>query len=357
MPVPPLFRLHPQGRSPLEGTHQSVTFSRNRPLARLAQRGITLAFTLIAGLSLGRTAHADPSRLDPEVGHNYGELENPRMTALGGATRASSNSISALYSNPANMALTQVYHVGAFAQIYPEARRQSYGGAIVDSLISSTGMAGGLGGVWTMQDRDGMDRQWMDLRFALAMPLGDIIAVGLGGRYLTLQQNGVGPLGSSYASGGIRGSNIIQTVTIDAGLTIRPVKEFKIALTGNNLTSLDTGLVPLMGGLGLGFDNEDFGVSADLTIESRTYKQFNMRARAGAELLLADMIILRAGYRFDQRLESHALSGGVGYVDQVFSVDASVRRSVVGPGYTAVVFGVTGHIESMGLGPTSPDSY
>ena len=302
-------------------------------------------------------AYAEPSPLDPEVGHNYSELENARMTALGGPMRASSTSISALYSNPANMALAQVYHVGAFAQIYPEARRQSYGGAIVDSLISSTGMAGGLGGVWTMQDRDGIDRQWMDVRFALAMPLADVLYIGLGGRYITLQQNGSGPLGASYASGGLRGSNIVQTVTIDAGVTVRPIPELKIAVTGNNLTSLDNALFPLMGGVGIGYDTADFGVSGDLTMESRTWDKLNLRARAGGEVLLVDHLMVRAGYRYDQRMESHALCGGLGYVDQIFSIDASVRRSVSGPSYTAIVFGVTGHIEAMGLGASSPDMY
>jgi hypothetical protein len=92
-------------------------------------------------------------------------------------------------------------------------------------------------------------------------------------------------------------------------------------------------------------------------MESRTYNKFNLRARAGAEVLLIDRIMVRAGYRFDKQMESHAISGGLGYVDKIFSVDASVRRGVAGPGYTAIVFGVTGHIESMGLGPSAPDSY
>ncbi len=302
-----------------------------------------------------RPASADPSPLDPEIGHNYAELDTPRMTALGGAMRASSNSLSALYSNPANMAIAKVYHVGAYAQIQPEARRQTYGGAIVDSLISSSGLAGGAGGSWTMQDRDGIDRQWMDIRFGLAMPLGDIIYVGLAGRYITLQQNGVGVLGQSYASGGIRGSNIIQTMTIDAGLTVRATPELKFAITGNNLTALDTALFPIMGGLGASYDTEDFSISSDLTMESRTYDKVRLRARAGGEILFADQIMVRLGYRFDQGPYSHAVCGGLGYVNKLFSIDASVRRSVAGPSYTAITFGISGHIESMNLGASSPD--
>lgn len=330
---------------------------RPHKMINLRPRRALQLLTLLLTCGLVQSAGADPSPLDPEIGHNYAEMETPRMTAIGGAARASATGLSALYSNPANMALAQLYHIGAVAQIHPEARRQSYGGAIVDSLISSTGMAGGAGGFWTSQDRDGIDRQWMDLRFALALPLGDIIYVGLGGRYITLKQNGVGPLGASYASGGLRGSNIIQTVSIDAGITVRPTPELKLAITGNNLTNPDTALFPIMAGIGAGYDTEDFSLSADLNMESRTYEKVNLRTRVGGEVLLIDRLMLRLGYRFDQGQASHAFCGGVGYVDQRFSIDASVRRSIVGPSFTAIVFGVTAHIEGMGLGHSSPDQY
>lgn len=279
------------------------------------------------------------------------------MTALGGAMRANSNSLTALYSNPANLAASQIYHVGAMAQIYPEARRQSYGGGIVDSLISSTGLAGGLGGVWTLQDPDGIRREWMDVRFGLALPLGDIFMMGLTGKYVTLQQNGNGPLGASRASGGLADSNIIQTVTFDAGVTFRPVPVFAISVTGHNLSNPETTLLPLMGGLGIGLGTSDFSLSADAVLESRTYDGSRVRVNAGGEVLLADRVALRAGYRFDSGLESHALNGGLGYVDQKYSIDASLRRGVAGPTYTAIVFGFTVHLESLGLGSSSPDAY
>lgn len=308
-------------------------------------------------LGLPTLAFAEPSPLMPEVGHNYGEHETPRMTALGGPTRAGSNSLTALYSNPANMAAAQLYHVGAFGQIYPEARRQSYGGAIVDSLISSSGLAGGLGGVWTLQDPDGIRREWMDLRFGLAMPIGDVFFMGLTAKYITLQQNGNGPLGASEASGGLAGTNIIQTLTFDAGVTLRPIKEFSIAVTGHNLTNAETTLLPLMGGIGMAYNTGEFGLSGDASLESRTYEAARVRVNAGGEVLLADRVALRGGYRFDQGLESHAVSGGLGYVDPKYALDVALRRGVAGPGYFAVVFGFTIHIESMGLGSSSPDAY
>lgn len=344
---------HPLARARAEKVRLGFT----KRTARTARRTLSVLIGLLAPCAPLSSVRAEPSEQVPEVGHNYGEHETPRMTALGGATRGTANSLSALYSNPANLAASQVYHVGAFGQIYPEARRQSYGGAIVDSLISSTGLAGGLGGVWTMQDPDGIRREWMDLRFALGLPLGDVFLLGLTGKYVTLQQNGNGPLGASQASGGLRGTNIIQTVTFDAGATLRPTKEFFIALTGQNLSNPETTLLPLMGGLGIGYATPDFGISGDAVLESRTYEKTRVRANVGGEVLLADRIAVRGGYRYDQGLESHALSGGLGYVDPRYAIDASLRHGVSGPGYWAVVFGFTVHIESMGLGASSPDAY
>lgn len=321
---------------------------------RLFQLRLALTAAVITLSSLG---WADPSSLPPEVGHNYAEHETTRMTALGGAVRATGYSLTALYSNPANMAAAQLYHVGATAQIYPEAKRQSYGGGVVDSLISSTGMAGGLGATWTLQDPEGIDREWMDLRFGLAMPLGDIFFFGMTGKYITLQQNGVGPLGYSRASGGLEDKNIIDTITFDAGATLRPIPEFSIALTGHNLTNIDSGLLPIMGGLGIGFVTEDFGLSADAVLESEPYSKANLRIMGGGEFLAADRVAIRGGYRYDQELSSNAISGGLGYIDQRFSIDASFRRGVSGPAYTAIVFGFTVHIEAMGLGRGAPNSY
>lgn len=343
----------------LEPTGRQASFVPSPRLSRHRRNGSfgVSAAALAFSLSFASAASADPSSLAPAVGYNYGEHETPRMTALGGAVRATSTALTALYSNPANMAAAQVYHVGAIAQIYPEAKRQSYGGGVVDSLISSTGIAGGLGGIWSLQDPDGIGREWLDLRFGLAMPLGDIFFLGVTGKYITLQQNGVGPLNYSRVSGGLQDQNIIQTMTFDAGATLRPIPQFSIAVTGHNLTNLDTSLVPIMGGLGLGFTTKDFGLSADAVIESGTYGGTSVRMMGGGEVLIVDRVALRGGYRFDQGMESHALSGGAAYVDQQFSVDASFRRSVSGPSYTSIVFGFTIHIESMGLGKSSPDPY
>ena len=62
-----------------------------------------------------------------------------RYTAdLHGAVRALGNGTTALFSNPANMALSRLYHIEALGQFTPEATRVLGGASVVDSITSST---------------------------------------------------------------------------------------------------------------------------------------------------------------------------------------------------------------------------
>jgi len=297
------------------------------------------------------------SKVLPEVGYNYDEIETPRITGTAGAQRALSNSVSALFTNPANMVASRVYHVGAFAQLWPQANRQSYGAGAVDSLSSSQRLAGGLGATYNLQDPEGLDRTWTDLRFALAFPVSDQFYIGAGGRHMWLDQNGYGPLGPSLASGGMEDEQIVKGFAFDAGVTLKPSKEFAIALVGNNLGPAGHGFQPTSVGGGLGFGNETVALEADVVTDFVTWDETTWRAMVGAELLVADHFQLRGGYRYDPAADSHAPSVGLGYVDKAFSIDISVRHAIADQGATAVVFGFVYHLESTGLNPTPGDTF
>ncbi len=336
------------------------------PRARAVSAPVRRALGALTGLTAGvavltatHVAHAEPSTLPPEVGYNYGEIETPRVTGLGGGLRALSNGTDAVFQNPANMALTRVYHVAAFAQIWPQASRQSYGAAAVDSFVSSTGLAGGIGGTWNQQDPDGVDRQYNDIRMALAMPFANTLFVGLGGRFLALSEDGRGPLEPprSRVSGGLENARILNAFTFDAGATLRPIPELSLSIVGQNLTDTGVGYAPILLGGGLGFGTKDFSAEADLVMDPVTWNETTLRANGGAEVLLADRVDVRVGYRWDQGADSHAVSAGIAYVDPKFSFDASVRQTVSGESATAVVFGFTLHVEASGLTPTQSTEF
>ncbi|MBK7585190.1 MAG: hypothetical protein IPI67_34005 [Myxococcales bacterium] len=319
-------------------------------------RALAGAGAVTACLLAAPESRADSSNLDPAIGWNYGEIETPRTAAMGGALRAYSNSVAALFINPANMAASRIYHLGALAQIWPEANRQSYGGGAVDSIVSSSRLAGGFGGSWTLQDPDGIDRRATDLRFALAMPFSDQFSLGIGGRYLWLKQNGLGPLGDSLASGGAKDENIVRGFAFDAGATLKPTDFFAISLVGNNLNNPGHGFQPTSMGGGVGIGTKDLTLEGDIVSDFTTWDTTKVRTMAGLEILLADHYAIRGGYRYDDGERSHAVSVGAGYVDRAFSAEAAVRRIVSDPGATAIFFGFTYHLEATGLTP-SPDGF
>ncbi len=314
-------------------------------------KALCFSCTLSLSLLATATALAEPSQLPPEVGYGYGEVVTPRIASLAGAGRATSIGTSALFINPANMAVGQRFHLEALAQIQPETRRQSYGGAVVDSNTSR--IAGGLGVNWSTQDPDGVNRRWTDFRFALAAPLGDVVFLGLGGRLLTLSQDGATPFNSNSrfdpVSGGLYEENILNTVTLDAGLTLQPIEGLFIGVTGHNLTNLDNGLMPLTGGLGVGYADQAFTLSADAVVESNSFSRATGRFMGGGEVLVAGHYAIRGGYRYDTGQLTHTLSGGFGYIDRRFAIEASAQHGVAGQRSTAIVFGFRIHLEGMGV--------
>jgi hypothetical protein len=318
------------------------------------RRRLGRAFTAsVAFATLTGGAHADPSSLPPEVGYNYGLMEPPRTAGMAGAQRAFSNSTDALYVNPANMASSRVYQIGALGQIWPEARRQSYGAAIVDSVVSSSRLAGGVGVNWTGQEPSGVDRNALDVRFALAYPFSDHVFLGAAGRYLSLKQGGfprgLYSLPPSLASGGRSGQTIVQTITFDAGLTVKPIPELGFSLVGQNLTNPDNTFLPLMLGGGIAYGTSDFTFEVDSVGDFTTYAEAKTRLMVGGELLAADRFPLRLGYRYDEGQVSHAVTGGLGYLDTSYSIDLGIQRVVSGGDATAIIIGFKYHVESGGM--------
>ncbi len=319
--------------------------------ARRAVSTLTVAFSM----AVASSSYADSSTLPPEVGYNYGQIETARSAGMGGALRAFSNSTDALFANPANMAATRVYHLGALAQIYPQADRQTYGAAIVDSIVSASRLAGGVSATWNRQDPSGVDRTYFDVRFALAYPFSDHFFLGATGRYLSLKQDGfprgLYSLHPSAAAGGLNDKAIVENLTFEAGLTVKPVNEVAISLVGQNLTDPGNGYLPLMLGGGIAYGSDLFTVEGDVLGDFTTYNESKARVMFGGEFLAGDHFPLRAGYRYDQGAVTHAISFGAGYTDTAYSIDLALQQTVSGGASTAITIGFTYHVETSGMAP------
>jgi hypothetical protein len=309
-----------------------------------SRRATAIAFAIAC--STPGIALADPSSTSIEQGYELGETQHPRSVAMGNAAQVFGGSTTAVFVNPANLPLYRVYHLEALAALGPEARRQGYGGAIADS--STSRLAGGLGGTWSQMDPDGIKRQFTDVRLALAYPLGDRFSLGATGRFLRVGQKvASGPLGASLASDGTREEPIFSGFTFDAGAAVQISENIRLALSGRNLTAPGTGLAPLAVAGGIGWSNQTVTIEADSLIDFTTFGSARARAMLGAEFLAADRFPLRAGYRYDAGMRTHAASLGAGYVDRKFSVELGARRDVAGDNpATLVSVGIRFFIDS-----------
>lgn len=300
---------------------------RTRTARALARGALSVALGATLGVSSSREAAADPSSTTPEQGYDLGEIQSPRAVAMGGAQNALGTSTTALYLNPANLPFARVYHFEGLAAIGTQARRQSYGGAVVDSITSR--LAGGFGGTWSQMDPDGIRRTWTDLRLGLAYPLGDRFSVGAAGRYLRASQlPSRGPLGASLASDGTPKDALLNELTFDVGATAALTDNLRLGAVGKNLTSTGSALAPTTLGGGLGFQSREFAVEVDGLADFTTWGSTKARIMAGAEVFLADRFAIRGGYRYDDGQKAHAATGGLGYIDRRWSVEVSGRHDV-----------------------------
>ena len=207
--------------------------------------------------------------------------------------------------------------------------------------------------MWTVQDHSGINRLGSDLRLGLALPFSDKFRAGVTGRYLSLRENGDGPLGQSLASSGLRDKSIVRGFGIDVGATLQPSPNLAVSLVGVGLNGADTGFQPTVLSGGIGWSNSNLTLEGDAAADFNTWDRTTARLMAGGEYLLGDHYPLRAGYRWDSGLHAHAASAGIGYISSVFSLEFGARHSFGNYAATALVFSFAYHVESSGVGSGS----
>ncbi|APS00580.1 hypothetical protein [Pajaroellobacter abortibovis] len=300
---------------------------------------LSLCYVIFFGIGFVWDAYASPSTTTMEQGYEGGELYTPYSLATGGAVTAVGTSTTALFANVGNLPKSQVYHAEGFAFFSPQARRQIYGGAISDSLTSA--LAGAFGGVWSSLDPSGIDREWVDLRLALAYPLGDSLSVGMAGKYKRITQRiGCGPFGSSVVSDGAPDSPILDHFNMDVGANLSLDSSLFMGIAGRNLIRYpDTPLSPLIMTAGVG------GVIGNLILEGggaldfTTWDSTKAQLGAGGQLTVGQVFPLRLGYQYHVAQEFHAVSGGVGYRGPSLGLDISVQQTIAAA-FPMTMFGI-----------------
>jgi hypothetical protein len=298
----------------------------------------------------------NPAKLPTPVLYNYGENETTRSGAMGGALRALGNGTSALFLNPAAMTTTRVYHLEAQAQLSPEAGRQLYTANVVDSVTGRLAGAASITGGFV--DPNATHRSLIDVHAGLAFPVSDRFSIGLGGRWLKVNQEALtAPFALDGVSGGLGDPaggrstrfSFVNALTFDVGLTARLGDSVYLAAIGQNLTYPNNALLPTTVGGGVGFGNANLSLEADGLADLTSWGKPTARLMIGGEYLVGDHVPIRLGYRFDQGAKLHTLSAGLGYIAPEFSIEGTVKRSLSDPGVTTMIFSVAYFLESSGL--------
>ncbi|HEY6101145.1 MAG TPA: hypothetical protein VIW03_17040 [Anaeromyxobacter sp.] len=267
-----------------------------------------LARTL-SGMILLASACAAAAADSPAPG-GIPDLAGPRSLALsGGIGIAASNE--GLFVNPASVGARKRYSVEALMLVDrrgADTAGQFYGASVVDSLTSPA--TGGISYV-RAQRGDYVGSLW---HAVLSGPVAQDLHLGVAGKYLA-----------------VSGPKNAHAATVDAGLFWQVADLLSIGAAGYNLVPIANDAVAPMGagaGIGIGSDRS-LQVTADWRADFDRAGKTTNRYGAGVEVLLGNLVPLRAGWSKDETLGTKWWSAGVGLVTQAgVAIDVGYRQSL-----------------------------
>ena len=193
---------------------------------------------------------------------------------------------------------------------------------------------------------------------ALGILLGDRVGVGITGRYLKVDQSGVGPLGFSQVAGGLQNPNaaanpvapsrlaLVNAVNFDVGVLVKLSDNVFLGGVGQNLAYTANGFMPSQVGGGIGFVTEAFTLEADGLADLNSWSLTSSpkptaQVQVGAEYVASAVVPIRAGFGYNQGASLATAAVGSGLVYSGFTAEASVKRALSNPGTTMLTFGLS----------------
>ena len=260
-------------------------------------------------LTLALLAAAWPAAADlPPPGRLF-DLVGPRALGVSAAT-AGTTGTEAIFVNPAAIGIRTGFvaeTLGVQERRGADTVSRYLGGVVVDGVSSP--VAAGFGYFRSMSGEQKGNLYFL----TLAGPLSERLHVGLQGRYMNL--GGVEP---------------INAITFDAGVNYQASSLVTIGVAGFNLvpTAHPEQLPQAMSaGLAIGTDTF-FRVLGDWKGTWLPHGRMAHRYAAGADALLGGMVVLRAGWKRDELLETSWWSAGVGLVTgDGFALDVGYKQS------------------------------
>jgi hypothetical protein len=268
------------------------TETRKEFIRVLAARKILVAIALAAAslVAVAGPAHATDF-----------ELMDARSLGMGGALRASAFATSALYMNPAGIAMSQSYHVESSYLFDDKYHEHMVGASVVDSVTSRLGMGLGYFFKFVGEGKQSSELQLHNLFLGLAYALIPQLSLGMSMHYKRAEIDTPRPDELEPDAVLDPYGRDLNHFSLDAGLTLRLFKNHVgIAVVGYNL-----------GRKLLGSDEKVWP-----------------RYMVGAEAFLGDHWPLRAGYAWSDLTGSHTIHAGAGYVGKKGALEAGFSYEV-----------------------------
>jgi hypothetical protein len=256
---------------------------------------------------------ATPVLAQEKASPGLDDLMHARNLAMGGAYRSLGYGAESVGGNPAAIAMFKRYQVEASGTWDPVSNFLVGSAAVADS--ASSDLATGLSyHVITMGD--GETRRTAHVNtLALAVAFGTYVSIGVAAR------NHI-----------ITGYNDTNSITMNAGVVVRPWEFLSLSVSAHNLIDnfnpdIQRFFSFAVSGMIARIFSPAFELKADF---NQPVPRFTVGA--GAEFLLADNFPLRAGYSYDGPRDVHAISFGLGFFLEGSGVDIAYKHEINGPG-------------------------
>lgn len=265
------------------------------------------------GLALLACAASATVAAETPLPAGYPELVGPRALALSASIGVAAGN-EGIFVNPGAIAARRRYSVefGGFVDRRgADTDARFYGGSVVDSLSSPV-----AGAVSYVRSDEGpyTGNAWNGV---LAGSVAQGLYLGIGGKYLSF-----------------KGPRNVSAGTVDAGLFWQVAEYVSLGAAGYNLVSIDNPAVAPMGvgaGVGIGTDRS-FQLTADWRADFDRAPKTTNRWAVGAEVLLGELVPVRAGWMKDETLGGSWWSVGAGLVTRSgVALDFGYRQSIDDP--------------------------
>lgn len=264
------------------------------------------------------------------------ELMDARSLGMGGALRASAFATSALYMNPAGIAMSQSYHIESSYLFDDKYNEHMVGASVVDSVTSRLGMGLGYFFKFVGRGKQSSELQLHNLFLGLAYAIIPQLSLGTSLHYKRAEIDTPRPDELEPDAVLNPYGRDLNHFSLDAGLTLRLFKNHVgIAVVGYNLTHIKSPLAPIMLGMSIYGQVSFFQLSFDVLLDFWSGRKLLdsdakvwPRYMVGAEAFLADHWPLRAGYAWSDLTGSHTIHAGAGYVGKKGALEAGFSYEV-----------------------------